>query len=341
MKLGRIILVVTLIIVMIGTVGCAGQNQQAAPEGTTQEAAPAKSSFIRLGTAQLGGGTYNNGLAFASATNLGLTDYKLEALPTSGAVESARMLLDKEVEMACMGNDALFDIHNGRGRYEGKGSKEIRLMFPQFINYVNIAVPKNSSINSFDDMKGKRVGVGNPGSAGYYLITHMMRAHGLSEKDYMEDPLSPAEQTTALRDGHLDVFGFYTTPNSPPVVELATTMDVRFVDVDKAKWDAYCEENGLPFIVATTPAGTYKGMDKDTLQVAGMNSYVATADMSEEMAYEIVKSFFEHYEEAMKIVPAIKQTKELLPIMKPVVPWHPGAIKYFKEAGLEYVEFES
>jgi len=333
MKKKSLLFIAAILVILVFAVGCGGAKQ-----GGDTSGAPAM-KFVRIGTAQLGGGTYNHGLGMSTVVNSELKGYKLEALPTSGAVESARMLENKEVEIACLGVDIVFDQYNGLGRYEGKAWKEARLLFPQFGTYVNIVVPVKSPIKSFADMKGKKVGVGNPGSAGYYLITHILRSQGLNEGDYVENPLSPTEQTTALRDGHLDVFGYYTTPNSPPVVELSTTMNVRWLDVDKAKWDAYAKANKLPFTIVNVPAGTYKGMDKDTATVSGMNVYATTAEMSEEMAYEITKAFFTRFDDAVKIVPAIAEIKTLLPVITPVVQWHPGAVKYFKEAGMKYNEY--
>jgi TRAP transporter TAXI family solute receptor len=307
----------------------------------SSEAAPAVNNveFISIGTAQLGGGTYNNCLAMASAANMSLTKYRVEALPTSGAVESARMLQDNEVEIVSIGIDTAFDLYNGKGRYENKRWTALRMMFPQFGTYVNIIVPKNSSINSWNDMRGKRIGVGNPGSNGYYLLTHMLRAHGLKEGDYTEVALSNTEQAIALQDGHLDVFGFYTTPHSPAIVELSTILDVRWIDVEKSKWDAYAVEQQLPFKVVDIAAGTYKGMDKEIATVSGMNYIATREDCSEEMIYQFTKAFFENFDVAVKAVPAIAEIKELLPTAVPVVPVHPGAIKYFIEAGIAFNDF--
>ena len=342
MRIKHMSIFITLILslmVSIFAIGCGSSKQPAAQDnGTAAKFSSIK--FVRIATAQLGGGTYNHGLALCTVSNPDMKDFQIEALPTGGVVESARMLQKGETEIASLGSDITFDMYNGLNRNKDKPWKNARLLFPQYGTYVNICVAKDSPIKSFADFKGKKVGVGNPGSAGYYLITKILRAHGLNEGDYKEVPLSPSEQTDALKDGHLDVFGFYTTPNSPSIVELATTMDVRWIGVDRDKWDTYASENKLPFTVATIPAGTYKGMDKDTAVISGMQMYVTTKDMPEEMAYKIVKTFFTHFDDAVQIVSAIAETKQLLPVATPTVPWHPGAIKYFKEAGIQYNEYK-
>lgn len=74
--------------------------------------------------------------------------------------------------------------------------------------------------------------------------------------------------------------------------------------------------------------------------ISGMQMYVTTKDMPEEMAYKITKTFFTHFDDAVKIVSAVAEAKKLLPTSDPTVPWHPGAVKYFKEAGFKYNEYK-
>jgi TRAP transporter TAXI family solute receptor len=321
--------------------GCAntGSAQTAEPSVESPAKGGKTKQFLSIATAQLGGGTYNSGLAVATAANLGMDTYKVEALPTSGVIESARMLRDGEAEIATLGNDVVFELANAKGRFEGEGLDDVSVILPQFATYVNIVVPAKSDIKTIEDMKGKKIGVGNPGSAGYNLITHILRAHGLNEGDYEEIALSAAEQTASLKDGHQDVFGFYTTPNSPAIVELATTVDCRWIDINKEKWDAYAEANGLPFEVVVSP-DEYKGMEGEVLMLSGTQWFVTKKSSDEEMVYEFTKAFLENFDAAVQMVASIADIKTLLPNNEPVVEWHPGAIRYLKEAGLSYAEFK-
>lgn len=340
----KLVMVLSLILLISMITACGNTaSSQATDPVPAATAAPANSGtakqFLSIATAQLGGGTYNSGLAVATAANLGMDTYKVEALPTSGVIESARMLRDGEAEIATLGNDVIFELANARGMFEGDGLEDTCVILPQFATYVNIIVPAKSDIKSIEDMKGKKIGVGNPGSNGYNLITHILRAHGLNEGDYEEVALSAAEQVTSLKDGHQDVFGFYTTPASPSIVELATTMDCRWINIDKAKWDAYAKEHGLPFEVVVSP-DKYKGMDGEVLMLSGTQWFATKKSADEEMVYGFTKSFFENFDAAVQMVNSISDIKTLLPNSKPVVPWHPGALRYLKEAGLSYVEFE-
>ena len=324
------------------TTAAAGEAQTTAAAPATTTAAPASSSapvFVSIGTAQLGGGAHNSGLAMAAAANVGQSKYKIDALPTSGQIETANMLRDGEVEIGCFGIDVAYELYYGTDRYDNDEWKDLRMLFPQFATYVNIIVPKNSPIQSIEDMRGKKVGLSNPGSAGFTMIRQILEAHGLKDGDYQDMALTAPEQATALKDGHLDVFGFFTTPNSPAIVELATTMDVRWIPIDVDKWAAYADEHGLPFGSVDVEAGTYKGMDVDVATLSGMNIMVSGAGVSEDIVYEFTKAFFDNFDIAVETVPSIADIKELLPTAVPVVPWHPGAVKYFKEAGMSYIEY--
>ena len=313
-----------------------------AETGAPEQPTPAPATglqFLSILTGQLGGGVYNAGLAMASAANAGQRAYKVEALPTSGQMENANMLFNEEAEIAVLGTDILVEYYNGLVRFENQAWDGLRSMFPLYSSFCYIIVPENSSIQTWADMKGKKVGVGNPGSSGYFLVKNILAAHGLNEGDYTEVTLNAAEQTTALKDGHLDVFGFFTTPNSPAIVELATTMKCRWMPIDKAMWDPYAEANRIPFIVGNTPAGTYTNQDTDVPTLSGLN-YIATREgVSEDAIYTFTKAFFENYDMAVQAVSSIAEVKVLLPVSDPVTPMHPGAVKYFEEVGLDFNEF--
>ena len=295
--------------------------------------------FISIVTGQLGGGVYNAGLALATAANASQDRYMVEALPTSGQVENANLLFDGDTEIAVLGTDIHMEFYYGLSRFEGREWKGLRSMFPLYTSCVYFAAPKNSSILTWEDMKGKRIGVGNPGSSAYSLIKNILAAHGLNEGDYSESTISPADLPAAIKDGHVDVFAAFTTPNSPFVVELTTVMDVNFIDVRPEMWNPYAEANRLPFILGVEPAGTYRGQDVDVAILNGIN-YISTSEsVPEEMIYEFTKAFFSNYDMAVDMVVAIGEVKVLLPIAEPITPYHPGAERYLKEAGFAYVPY--
>lgn len=324
---------------------CNGGSQSAssAPSSTESgSSAPAQTQsgtskrFLSIATAQLGGGTYNNGLAIATAANLGLSDCKVEALPTSGGIESARMLRDNEVEIASLDSYVVYMLKNGVEQFDKDGLDDVKLLFPLFTNYVNIVVPEDSSIQSVKDFAGKKVGVGNPGSIGYYLMTHIMRAYGLEAGDYTEVPLSASEQTDNLKNGMQDVFGYYTSQNSSAIMELAANLPCRWISLDADVWDPYAEKNGLPYTV-TASTDTYDGMSQ-AMELTGAMWLCARGDVDEDTVYQFVKSFFENIQTAETMNATIKNTPNLLPTSNPVSDYHPGAIKYYKEMGWDFIE---
>ena len=130
-RLGIVSTLILSLLVSLFAAGCGSSKPPATKDGGTAANFSAK-KFIRIATAQLGGGTYNHGLALCTVSNPDLKEFQLEALPTSGVVESARMLRKGEVEMASLGSDVTFDLYNGLGRNKGNAWKDARLLFPQF-----------------------------------------------------------------------------------------------------------------------------------------------------------------------------------------------------------------
>lgn len=346
-----------ILLSLILVVGCGGQSPATNDAQSTQSGSdtsatsgndtqstsqPASGQFhnIRIGTAQLGGGSHSYGMAVATIVNPLVPSIKLEAMPSSGVVENIRSLEAGEIEIGVVTNDLGYDFYKGRGRYEGKPFPDLRLMWPIFVSHQHIIVKADSPIMTIEDLKGKDVGVGNPGSAGYYLITHLLRAHGLQEGDYREHPLTHQEQVAALRDGKLDSFGVYTSSNSPAIVELATTTDVRWLAPDIEKWRSYISEHDLPYGVAPIKGGMYRGLDEDLPTASLAANFVTTKDFPEDLAYEITKAFFENIEDAAQIFATIAESPEALSTEIPFAPWHPGVERYFKEAGIPYVPFQ-
>jgi len=295
--------------------------------------------FITIASAQLGGATHNSAMAIAAAANISIVGYRVEAVPTAGQTESARMQRAGEVEINTMGVDAVFNARNGLDIFEGNPWPELRILFPQFPTFANICVPANSSVQTFDDLRGQRVGMGNPGSAAFFVINHLLRAHGI-ENDVTQAPLDPSEQIVALNDGHIDVFAFFTTPNSPFIMELDATMPIRWINVDRAKWEAYAKETRLPFVVTTVPAGYYTGMTEPIDKLSGMNLFVSRADVPEETIYQFTRHFFENFQTAVSAVSAIEVIPDLLATHVPHAPWHPGVVRFFREANIPFIEYQ-
>jgi TRAP transporter TAXI family solute receptor len=290
--------------------------------------------FMSIGTAQLSGSTYNNGLAIATAANLGMTSAKVEALPTSGGVETGRMLRDGEIEIASLDGYVVYMLENGIEQYDGAGYDDIKLLFPLFTNYVNIIVKEDSPVQSMKDLKGLKVGVGNAGSIGYYVMNDILKAYGYAEGDIEPMALAADEQSSNMRDGMQDVFGYYTSQNSSAVVELTTYIDCRWLNVDEDVWTPYAEEKGLPYTV-TVSSDTYTGIEDNVTMLTGTQWLVCRGDIDDEQIYEFVKAFFENYEAAEKMNATISNTKRLIENETfPGLAFAPGALQYYEEAGI-------
>src|SRR5690606_1402721 len=131
-------------------------------------------------------GTHTYGVAMATVVNEQLDDIKLEAMPTSGQIENMRLLQSGEVQIGLAGSDTGYDLYHGIRRYEGQAWKDLRLVWPLFSSFQHIIVLERSPFQSIEDLRGKHLGISNPGSAGYYFSVDYLRSQGLNEGDYIE-----------------------------------------------------------------------------------------------------------------------------------------------------------
>jgi TRAP transporter TAXI family solute receptor len=202
---------------------------------------------------------------------------------------------------------------------------------------MHVVSVEGRGVNTMADLKGKRVSTGSPGSATEVMAFRVIEAAGLDrDKDMKRERLGVAESTNALKDGKIDAYFWVGGLPTAAVTDLGATPGVKLKLVDHSdvveKMNAKYGE-GL-YSKGVIPAKTYPGQDKDNQISVVQNILVADAKMSEKQVYDIVKTLFEKRDEVAmahgeaKAIVLDTQTKA-----NTTIPWHPGAEKYFKEAG--------
>lgn len=193
---------------------------------------------------------------------------------------------------------------------------------------------KDSGVKSHGDVKGKKIGIPVLGNTAYYQTVALLEEYGLKEnKDYKSYPMTYAEQTDALKDGAIDVA--YTGGGIPQAhaMELSTTKDVLFLSIDEDKIEVLGKKHPYWWI-SQIPANTYRGQDYPVNVFTSQVCLFANLGMDEELAYKITKTICESTAELKQIhIEAGKYSAETTkPLYEsPVVPFHPGALKYYKE----------
>lgn len=213
--------------------------------------------------------------------------------------------------------------------------KKLRAVFSVHPEPFHIIVSKDSGIEGWDDLKGKRVNIGNPGSGQRGTMEVLLAAHGTKTSDFAQaTELTSTEQSKALCDGKIDAYGYTVgVPNSG--VAVATDgCDARIINLNGDVEKGLVEKNPY-YAFATIPKGTYKTTDADVTTFGVMATFVTSADTSEQDVYEVVRAVMENIEDFRKLHPAFANLEpEKMMTDGLSAPLHDGAVKYYKEKGL-------
>jgi uncharacterized protein len=246
-------------------------------------------------------------------------------------VENLKLISKKEMDLATVTadvvNEATFDFKSSK---HFKNKVDVLGLFNMYTQPIHMVVLADSPIKSVQDIKGKRVVVGSPGSGTEVKTRALLSVLGLEyNRDFKPEFLSFAEGSDALQDKTVDAFFLSVALPAPALVSLALTNAIRLVPLSDAEVDKI--QKAYPFLTRTViPAKTYKGVDTDCQTVSVQSLVVCRPDLPDETAYKIVKAVFEHKAELDQIHMAFKETT-LENATPTIVPVHPGAIKYFKE----------
>lgn len=291
--------------------------------------------YLRFATSSTASTGHIYGSAIASIVNRYSDKVNIAAFASGGSLANDQLLRTGNVQLAMGNSGVVVPSYNGLQNFEGKPFEEMRVMWLAYPPHVNIIVPKDSEIETIADLKGKRMGVGAPGTATYSQIEDVLNLYGISYEDVIKRPLTLSEQVEAMVDGNIDVISILMGTKTPALEELAFRFDVRWLSISDEKWEQLKAES-LPgyYFRTTIPAGTYTGQDYDVKTLGSMNMWTTTSNLSEEIVYEIVKTFWEHKDEADMIHPIIKYTPTVINEDELPVPLHQGAKRYFKEVGM-------
>ncbi|RXT04323.1 TAXI family TRAP transporter solute-binding subunit [Ammoniphilus sp. CFH 90114] len=258
------------------------------------------------------------------------------AQSTGASVENMRLIKDSQVDLAFTQGDIADYASNGTVMFkEGGAINNINAIASLYNETVQIIVAKDSAIQTVDDLKGKRVSVGAPGSGTEANAMQILELHGLTFDDLGKtDRLAFGESASFIQDGTLDAA--FVTAGTPTaaVNELAATKGVRVIGISDEKMSEiiakypYYAKQGID-------AGTYPGFDQAVNTVAVKAQLVARAELDEEFVYKMTKAFYENLDQ-MKTVHAKAGEIKLEAAMEGVsLKVHPGAAKYFEEKGIK------
>lgn len=309
--------------------GCAGSAE--APQGdAVEETKKVEKQFITIATGGSSGAYFALGGTVSNLLNEKV-DYINSSVQSTGAsAVNSTLIGEGKADLAFAMNDVVNYAYTGTESFSEKGKVEnLRGVASLYPNYVQAITLEGSGIENVGDLKGKKVGVGAPGSGTEVNARQILAAYDLTYEDIDEDFLSYSEAVEQMKNGAVDA-AFLTSgiPNAA-IMDLATTKDVKIITIEKDKVEALAKD--YPFYSSELiPADTY-GNAEPVETAAVMTLLVTRAELSEETVYDMTKAIFENLDSMAETHASGKKIKlENVKIGMPI-PLHPGAEKYFNE----------
>jgi len=304
--------------------------------GTAQAA---RTKFVTIGTGGITGVYYPTGGAIARIVNKQRKKYNIRCTveSTGGSVFNVNAIMAGDLEFGVVQSDRQYQAVNGLAEWEGKGPQaKIRAVFSIHPESVSLIAADDANINTIMELKGKRVNIGNPGSGQRQNSIDALTNAGINfMRDINAEQVKAAEAPGLLQDGRIDAF-FYTVGHPSGAIKEATAgaRKTHFVPIE--------EVDGLlkiyPYYAKSIiPVKLYPGASNKTdIKTFGVKAtFVTSADVPDEVVYAVTREVFENFEKFKKLHPAYETLTRKSMLEGISAPIHPGAMKYYKEAGLK------
>lgn len=289
--------------------------------------------FVTIGTGSMTGTYYPVGGAICRLVNMN-KDMKCSVQSTGGSVYNVNNVLKKELNFGFVQSDVVYDKFNGKGKFENDGNKDLRSVVSIYPELLAFVVSKESGIKSYNDLAGKRINVGNPGSGNEVtaLIVYDMYKFDVKKLAH-RGVLTVQECPMALKDKKIDGYYFMVGHPTANVTDAANSLPIDLVGIEDAQMNELLKKYPY-FAKGVIPAKMYEGVNHDTQTVGVKAVLVASKNQSDSSVRAVVKAILDNFDEYKKLHPALGLvTKESL-VEGLSAPLHPAAEAVFKEAGI-------
>lgn len=297
--------------------------------------AQAQQKFVTIGTGGVTGVYYAAGGAICRLVNKDRKEHGLRCSveSTGGSVFNANAIRSGEIDFGFAQSDVQFQALKGTGQFK-EGFGNLRAVFSVHPEPFTVLARKEANIKSFQDLKGKRVNVGNPGSGTRAAMEELLKALGWSMSDFsLAAELKADEHGAALCDNKIDAFFYGVGHPSANIQDPITVCGAQLVSITGPAVDKLVADRPY-YAKVNIPGGLYAGNPEPTPTYGVLATLVTSSQASDETVYNLVRSVFENFDEFKRLHPALAnlQPKEMIKNGLSA-PLHPGAVKYYKEKG--------
>jgi TRAP transporter TAXI family solute receptor len=293
--------------------------------------------FITIGTGGVTGVYYPAGGAICRLVNRDRAKHGLRCSveSTGGSVANVNLLKSSEIEFGVAQSDVQFNATKGQGQFQKDGAMgDLRAVFALHPEPFTVVARKEANITKFEDFKGKRFNVGNPGSGTLASMNELLAAMGWKMSDFgLASELRPDEHGPALCDGKIDGFFYAVGHPSANIQDPTTICGAKLVSLTGPAVDMLVKEKPY-YAMATIPGGMYPNNPNPTTTYGVQATIVSSAKVPADVVYVVVKTVFDNLDEFKKLHPALANLKPEDMIKNGLsAPLHEGAARYYKEKG--------
>ncbi len=304
----------------------------------TAVGAPKEQRFITIGTGGVTGVYYPAGGAICRLVNKNRKEHGIRCSveSTGGSIYNLNAIREGELDMGVAQSDWQFHAVNGTAKFADVGAnKELRALFSLHPEMFTVVARKDANIHTLDDLKGKRVNIGDPGSGQRATLEVLMNELGWKTDVFkLASELKASEQSKALCDNKIDAM-IYAVGHPNGAIKEATTMcDAFIVTVSGPQIEAMIKKHPY-YSKVVVPGGQYKGNDANVPTLGVNATFVTSSKLSDDVVYEVVKAVFENFDSFVRLHPAFELLDKNAMVTDGLsAPLHPGAVRYYREVGL-------
>lgn len=290
--------------------------------------------ILALATGGTGGVYYVLGGSIAELWSRELPAHDFVAEVTGGSVENLSLLLGGDVQVAFSMGTSAHEVFYAIGSFSEREPAQVLALTALYPNVLHLVTVEGTGVESLSDLVGRRISVGAPGSGTEVAARTLLEGNGIGYDDFQPQRLNFNETASALRDGNIDAGFLSAGPPTSAIVDLATARPVRLVPIAMAEVENTAVLDPTVIRDFFLP-GTYPGQEVEVETLSTPNLLVVRANMSEELVYDLIQTLSAVQTELAGVHPAARYISPEYTLSVSPIPLHPGAVRFFMEAGYE------